>query len=437
VTGELNSQAFGNDITNNFYTQYHKVVIENNDNAANYWLVSSGLVLECNELVVNDGGRFYGPSSGTRAVTIRSVKRPTVQGDWNFRQIADGIYESVGDSSNTPVFHGGTGRQTLTKNALLYGNGTNQVSLLNLGNDGQVLTSTGATTAPAWEDAAGGGGGYTHPTHNGDDISVDTGALTGKTVISDLDFNVTTDTLGHVTDANATIATRELTLSDLGYTGDAAATNDQTAAEIRAAVEAATDSNVFTDADHSKLNLIEATATADQTNAEIRAAVEAASDSNVFTDADHTKLNSLNAITEKFVIFGEESSIYAGATADNSNGYQFSYGNGARNVSNTNSGADFGFVIPITCKLTRLDFVFANSGSNTSSTVTFVLVKDGTSITGDLDCDLELSLGGIIDFTFDGLTQEYTAGERFNIRTTTTSIATAGPIRMTATFTVG
>lgn len=38
---------------------------------------------------------------------------------------------------------------------------------------------------------------------------------------------------------------------------------------------------------------IEDGATADQTNAEIRAAVEAATDSNVFTDADHTKLNGI------------------------------------------------------------------------------------------------------------------------------------------------
>jgi hypothetical protein len=73
------------------------------------------------------------------------------------------------------------------------------------------------------------------------------------------------------------------------------ATADQTDAEIRAAVEAASDSNVFTDADHTKLNGIESNATADQTNAEIRAAVEAASDSNVFTDADHTKLNGIEA----------------------------------------------------------------------------------------------------------------------------------------------
>jgi hypothetical protein len=143
---------------------------------------------------------------------------------------------------------------------------------------------------------------------------------------------------------------------------EASATADQTDAQIRAAVEAATDSNVFTDADHTKLNAIEASAdvtdttnvtaagalmdselaeiatvkalsaagisgslsaaalvslganlisgsasdvrtflnvedgaTADQSNAEIRAAVEAATDSNVFTDADHTKLNAIEA----------------------------------------------------------------------------------------------------------------------------------------------
>ena len=47
--------------------------------------------------------------------------------------------------------------------------------------------------------------------------------------------------------------------------------------------------------DGTKLDAIEAGATADQTNAEIRTAVEAATDSNVFTDADHTKLNNIAA----------------------------------------------------------------------------------------------------------------------------------------------
>ena len=88
------------------------------------------------------------------------------------------------------------------------------------------------------------------------------------------------------------------------------ATRDQTASEIRALVESASDSNVFTDADHGKLDGIETAATADQTAAEIRTLVESANDSNVFTDADHSKLdgiatgadvtstNSINALTD-------------------------------------------------------------------------------------------------------------------------------------------
>ena len=47
-----------------------------------------------------------------------------------------------------------------------------------------------------------------------------------------------------------------------------------------------------------KLDGIESGATADQTNAEIRAAVEAATDSNVFTDADHTKLSGIEALAD-------------------------------------------------------------------------------------------------------------------------------------------
>ena len=46
--------------------------------------------------------------------------------------------------------------------------------------------------------------------------------------------------------------------------------------------------------DGAKLDGIEAGATADQTAAEIRTLVESATDSNVFTDADHTKLNDIS-----------------------------------------------------------------------------------------------------------------------------------------------
>ena len=98
---------------------------------------------------------------------------------------------------------------------------------------------------------------------------------------------------------------------------EASATADQTASEIRTLVESASDSNVFTDADHTKLNGIEASATADQTNAEIRAAVEAATDSNVFTDADHTKLNAIEASATADQTGAEIKSAYEGESNTN------------------------------------------------------------------------------------------------------------------------
>jgi len=48
---------------------------------------------------------------------------------------------------------------------------------------------------------------------------------------------------------------------------------------------------VFTDADHSKLDGIEASATADQTGAEIKTALFAESDTNNLTDARLATLN--------------------------------------------------------------------------------------------------------------------------------------------------
>ena len=109
-------------------------------------------------------------------------------------------------------------------------------------------------------------------------------------------------------------------------------------------VASQTDNN-FTNADHSKLDGIEANATADQTAAEIRALVESASDSNVFTDADHSKLNGIAA--------------------------------GATNVTNTNqltNGAGF-----ITATLTNeqvQDIVGGMVSGNTESGIT-VTYQDG------------------------------------------------------------
>ena len=127
---------------------------------------------------------------------------------------------------------------------------------------------------------------------------------------------------GNIT-VSGTVDGRDLQTDGTKLNGiEANATADQTNSEIRAAVEAATDSNVFTDADHTKLNGIEASATADQTNDEIKAAVEAASDSNTFTDADHTKLNGITASANNYVHpnhSGEVTSTADGATVIASN----------------------------------------------------------------------------------------------------------------------
>jgi len=74
--------------------------------------------------------------------------------------------------------------------------------------------------------------------------------------------------------------------------------------------------------DGSKLDGIESGATADQTAAEIRTLVESASDSNVFTDADHTKLNNIEAGAEvndpafKTISVSGQSNVVADADAD-------------------------------------------------------------------------------------------------------------------------
>jgi hypothetical protein len=116
----------------------------------------------------------------------------------------------------------------------------------------------------------------------------------GMAALSGATFTGNVTVPGLVLAGSGTVDGRDVSADGTKLDGiEASATADQSNAEIRTAVEAASDSNVFTDADHTKLNAIEASATADQTNDEIKAAVEAASDSNTFTDADHTKLNGI------------------------------------------------------------------------------------------------------------------------------------------------
>ena len=128
-------------------------------------------------------------------------------------------------------------------------------------------------------------------TNSADRLTIDS---SGDTICTgNLNASAGLDVTGNIT-VSGTVDGRDIASLANKIDGiESNATADQTAAEIRTLVESASDSNVFTDADHTKLNGIESGATGDQSNAEIRAAVAAASDSNVFTDADHAKLDAL------------------------------------------------------------------------------------------------------------------------------------------------
>ena len=132
-----------------------------------------------------------------------------------------------------------------------------------------------------------------------------TGDVTGSTALTIADDAVTYAKIQNVSatdrvlgrDSSGAGVIEEITPANLRtmINVEDGATGDQTAAEIRTLVESASDSNVFTDADHTKLNNIETAATADQTGAEIKSLYEAESDTNAFSDAEKTKLSGIEA----------------------------------------------------------------------------------------------------------------------------------------------
>ena len=159
---------------------------------------------------------------------------------------------------------------------------------------------------------------------------------------------------------------------------ETSATADQTDAEIRALVESASDSNVFTDADHTKLNTIEESATADQSASEIRTLVESASDSNVFTDADHTKLNTIEAsadVTDATNVTAAGAAMLTGASFTG-------------NVSTTGTLATGGFTLPATDGTNGQALLTNGSGAVAWSDVTVDISGkadlSGANFTGDV-----------------------------------------------------
>ena len=147
--------TYGNSTTKKFNAKYNKVVIEA---STHDWIISDGRTLTCNELVIETDGTLYGPySQSKQSADIHTVKRPTIKGDWNFSQVSDGIYRSRNTPPSTSVVEGGTGREFITKDAILVGQGHDDMTILAAGSEGTVLTISSGT--PTWAANTGGDGG--------------------------------------------------------------------------------------------------------------------------------------------------------------------------------------------------------------------------------------------------------------------------------------
>ena len=176
--------------------------------------------------VATDGAKLDGIASGATNTVGNATHTGEVTGSGALTIAAD-----VVDAGNLKVTGNGTTSQFLRSDGdgtFTWATPTDTNTTYSVGDGGLSEINFTSADHSKLNGIAASANNYSHPTHPGDDASIDTGALTGATVISDLDFNITTDTLGHVTDANATVATRTLTLANLGYTGDTNANNTVT-----------------------------------------------------------------------------------------------------------------------------------------------------------------------------------------------------------------
>ena len=162
-------------------------------------------------------------------------------------------------------------------------------------------TALPAATTSAWgvmtdedktklDGVAASANNYTHPNHSGEVTSTNDGATVIASNIVDEDNLKISNSPSDGKFLRYKDGTDELTWATPTDTNTTYSVQDGELSQ-----------NNFTNTLKTKLDGIEASATADQTNAEIRAAVEAATDSNVFTDDDHTKLNGIAASANNYV----------------------------------------------------------------------------------------------------------------------------------------
>ena len=201
---------------------------------------------------------------------------------------------------------------------------------------------------------------------------------------------------------------------------ETSATADQTDAEIRTAVEAATDSNVFTDADHTKLNAIEDLATADQTALQIKTAYESNSNTNEFSDAEQTKVSNLSGANtgDQTIVLtgnvtGSGTGSFAATIADDAVTYAKIQNVTATNLILGRDSAGAGVVEEITPTALRTMINVEDGADVTDTSNVVAALTAGTNVT--------ISAGGTIASSYTDTT--YTAGNGLVLSGTTFSAA--------------
>ena len=204
--------------------------------------ISGSLTFDGNGSIALPSSTTYTPGVVSGSDQIATTFAQTILDDTSAGAVRTTIgVDAAGTDNSTNVTLGNTNYLSISGQAITGGT-------VPIGSGGTGATSAGAARTALGVDAAG-TVNYTLPTNlAGDDIDIDTTVLSGATVISDLDLNITTNTSGLVTDANGSIATRDLTPGDLGLgnvdnTADSAkpvSTAQQTALNLKANIASPT-----------------------------------------------------------------------------------------------------------------------------------------------------------------------------------------------------
>ena len=293
---------------------FDKMVLDASVGGVGRWAkITAATRLSLNDLTINTGASLKG-SHATIGCAIFLVNKPTIHGTWAFLPFADGMYVYPKTGETLGYVDGGTGLNAL-------------------GSANQVLATNAGATAMEWQTVSSGSGDITGVT-----IQTDSGSGSKATdTAGSADFSILGTAGVGVTNSGVTITATAVpgeidhdslqnfvAAEHVDWAGASAGTihasnhadtNTQLSnAQVRTAVEAATDSNVFTDADHTKLNGVEASAdVTDATNVAAAGAVMGGTPISAFpNDAGYlTAATTPTAVFAKFTEINHSSNRFS------------------------------------------------------------------------------------------------------------------------------